>query len=256
MSGALAGMGPQGAALALLLLGHVLADFALQTDRMVAHKHRWGPLLAHGLVVTLVHLLVLAPMLTVSVAGLVLAIGLTHVLVDGVKARLGDPAEASLGLFAGDQLVHVLVLLVVWTQIPSQAWTGSPVVQALDGLPFQAWSLLATGSLYVSAFVFAGHGGNAIVQGLLPRRAMASIDAPDTNEDLGAGGTIGMLERWIVLVLAFAGQWEAIVLVVGAKSLARFEELKSRPFAEYFLVGTLASVLVAVLLALLVQQLA
>jgi len=55
--------------------------------------------------------------------------------------------------------------------------------------------------------------------------------------------------------LALAAQWEALALAVGAKSIARFEELKDRPFAEYFLVGTFASVLVAVVLALLVQTL-
>jgi len=34
-------------------------------------------------------------------------------------------------------------------------------------------------------------------------------------------------------------------LIVGAKSIARFPEFKSRAFAEYFLIGTLASVAVA-----------
>lgn len=251
MTGALAAMGPEGAALALLVLGHVLGDFALQTDHMVEHKHRRGPLALHGLVVTLAHAIVLAPMMTGRVALLVLAVGLSHVLVDGVKARLRDPGDASLGLFAADQVLHLLVLLVVWTRIPAGAWTGSPVVQVVDGLPYQAWTTIATGALYVAAFVFAGHGGNAIVRGVLPEKG------PDGHEGLdGAGATIGTLERWIVLLLALAGRWEAIALVVGAKSLARFEELKRRPFAEYFLVGTLASVLTATVLALLVNRLA
>jgi hypothetical protein len=32
-------------------------------------------------------------------------------------------------------------------------------------------------------------------------------------------------------VLGLAGRWEAVALVVWAESIARFEELKERPFA-------------------------
>lgn len=46
--------------------------------------------------------------------------------------------------------------------------------------------------------------------------------------------------------------WQAVALVVAVKSIARFEELKQRAFAEYFLVGTLTSVLVAIVLVGLV----
>lgn len=53
-----------------------------------------------------------------------------------------------------------------------------------------------------------------------------------------------------MLVLILMGQWAAMVLLVAAKSIARFEELKERRFAEYYLVGTLASLLVAILVGL------
>ena len=60
------------------------------------------------------------------------------------------------------------------------------------------------------------------------------------------GSRIGTLERWI-LVLGVAGRWKAVALVLGAKSIARFEE----PFTEYFIVGTPSSLLVAIALAVL-----
>lgn len=47
-------------------------------------------------------------------------------------------------------------------------------------------------------------------------------------------------------MLILLGQWGALMLLVAAKSIARFDELKERAFAEYYLVGTLASLLVAV----------
>jgi F0F1-type ATP synthase membrane subunit c/vacuolar-type H+-ATPase subunit K len=124
------------------------------------------------------------------------------------------------------------------------------VVTALGGLDRLPWPELTTGAVYVAAFVFAHEGGNTIVRGVLPERA------PDSEADeLAVGYLIGTLERWIILLLGVAGLWEAIAIVVAVESIARFEELKQRAFAEYFLVGTLTSVLVAIVLVLLVTAL-
>ena len=60
------------------------------------------------------------------------------------------------------------------------------------------------------------------------------------------GAVIGYLERLLVMILVLAGQWGTIGLVMAAKSLARFKDLDERGFAEYYLIGTLTSMLVAV----------
>ena len=59
-----------------------------------------------------------------------------------------------------------------------------------------------------------------------------------------------MLERLIVCVLVLTGQAAAIGLVVAAKTLARFRQLDDRRFAEYYLIGTLASVTLALTTAI------
>jgi hypothetical protein len=43
--------------------------------------------------------------------------------------------------------------------------------------------------------------------------------------------------------------------VVAAKTVARFRQLDDRQFAEYYLLGTLASITVAILAALVAQGL-
>jgi hypothetical protein len=40
-------------------------------------------------------------------------------------------------------------------------------------------------------------------------------------------------------------------MLLAAKSIARFKDLEKRPFAEYYLIGTLTSFLVAISSALL-----
>jgi len=62
------------------------------------------------------------------------------------------------------------------------------------------------------------------------------------------GGVIGILERCLVLTFILFNQYVAISIIVAAKSIARFEELKDRRFAEYYLIGTLSSVLFATII--------
>jgi hypothetical protein len=60
------------------------------------------------------------------------------------------------------------------------------------------------------------------------------------------GATIGVLERLLIVTLVLANATAAIGLVIAAKTLARFKQLDDRDFAEYYLLGTLASVGVAI----------
>jgi hypothetical protein len=47
------------------------------------------------------------------------------------------------------------------------------------------------------------------------------------------------------VTFVLAGAEAAIGLVIAAKTLARFKQLDDRDFAEYYLLGTLASVAIA-----------
>jgi hypothetical protein len=91
-------------------------------------------------------------------------------------------------------------------------------------------------------------GGSTVTRLVLARFTVpAEEGAPD------AGHAIGVLERFIVYVFVLAGHWAAAAHVVAVKSLARWESLKERRFAEYYLVGTLTSVLVAVLVGAFIR---
>lgn|GEM_PF-1774530 len=67
------------------------------------------------------------------------------------------------------------------------------------------------------------------------------------SENYGPGEYIGVLERWIVLVLVARGNYDAMAFVFAAKALVRHKRFEDDPeFAEYFLIGTLTSVLMAI----------
>jgi len=71
-------------------------------------------------------------------------------------------------------------------------------------------------------------------------KPFGSIANGDEGLD-GAGRLIGYLERFLILLLIISHNAGGITLLVAAKSILRFPEVKNRAFAEYVIIGTLAS---------------
>ncbi len=63
------------------------------------------------------------------------------------------------------------------------------------------------------------------------------------RSEYNRGRIIGCLERSIAFAFILQGAFTALVFVVAVKNLTRFKQLDKRPFAEYFLIGTLFSLL-------------
>lgn len=80
-------LGSLGLVLALVLLAHVIAEFVLQTDRMLMSGRSWRPLTIHGVVVASVHMAFLAPVATAQTIVLILALGAAHVGIDAAHVR-------------------------------------------------------------------------------------------------------------------------------------------------------------------------
>lgn len=231
--------------LLLLYAGHFLGDFGLQTRWMVEGKRRTSVLGAHVLVVTGVHLALLLPHMSWALAGACLAIGAAHAIIDGAKVHWPSRRPGPLGLFLLDQAAHLGVLFVVFWVVRE---AGGSFPLHLDAEWLRAWQ---TGAVLAAAIAFNCNGGGAIVSGVLASLSPELEASEEESSGLrGSGRLIGILERTITLVLIVLGQWAAIVLLLAAKSIARFEELKDRRFAEYYLVGTLTSILVAILVGL------
>lgn len=112
---------------------------------------------------------------------------------------------------------------------------------------------------YAAAYWYALAGGVAVVRLVLrlvpvgERAGQGGIAVPAA--ELARGRIIGVLERAVALTLLLLGQYGTLGLVVAAKALARFRALDDRDFAEYFLIGTLASLLHALVVAVGVRLL-
>jgi hypothetical protein len=120
------------------------------------------------------------------------------------------------------------------------------VMQPTDlALRWGRWSLYFAGYWYALA---GGVGLVRLVLAMVPVRetGQAGEGIEVATDELARGRIIGILERALALTLVLLGQFGALGLIVAAKALARFRGLEDRDFAEYFLIGTLASLLHAV----------
>ncbi len=114
--------------------------------------------------------------------------------------------------------------------------------------------------LYIVGFLVSVFGGVLFVEFVLSFFPDFFDGEESVDEDVRgiehAGKTIGIFERVIVTMLIFLYAYNAISFVIVAKSLARFNQLKRRKFAEYYLIGTFSSLAFSILIGVIVLKLA
>ncbi len=107
--------------------------------------------------------------------------------------------------------------------------------------------------LAVAAATLLTVGGNQACRLVLAwsgLRAARGESPAESESPPRVGRLIGHLERIMVAVGLLVGSWEILVAVVALKTVARFKDLDERLNAEYFLIGSLFSLLWAVLVTL------
>ena len=75
------------------------------------------------------------------------------------------------------------------------------------------------------------------------------IDAVELNH----GRLIGNIERLILVLFVANGQYTALAFFFAAKGLIRSKDVERRAWADYLILGSLTSFLVAVVVGLLIQ---
>ncbi|MBK8699805.1 MAG: DUF3307 domain-containing protein [Saprospiraceae bacterium] len=223
-----------------LLAAHLVTDFVLQPTswveaRRTAHhkaKQFWYHIL-----------------LTALVAGwftcfdtwwVPLVILVSHGLIDWWKSY----RENNVLYFAIDQLLHLLVIFIIW-------WVKFPEVISLKQV-FQACMVDEKIWVVGIALVFLTSPVGILI-GMITKSFRDQI--PNHNEQSleNAGAWIGILERLIIFFLVLISQYEAIGLLVAAKSIIRLKEGEQK-MSEYVLVGTLISISVALLTGYIVSK--
>jgi len=157
----------------------------------------------------------------------------------GAAMPIAD-ARRPWGLLAGT--VSALAVAVVVTD----AGTATDSVRALARDPRVV--VVASGG---AAAVFIG--GAVIGTVLHPFAQRIGRPEPDLRGMENAGRVIGWIERALLYGLVLVGAPGAAALVVAGKSVARFPSFSEERFAEYYVIGSLLSLAIALGTALAVR---
>jgi hypothetical protein len=165
----------------------------------------------------------------------------------------------------GALLVATLVRpLEAATEMAAPGGAPAPAAQAAPAAPAAAASSTDPANLAAAAGPDRPRGWSFRI-GPFAGRAFADPPPPaaDTAVVIGervtlpppaqVGATIGVIERLLIVTFVLVGADAAIGFVVGAKTIARFRQLDDRDFAEYYLLGTLASVSIAIVTAVIAR---
>ncbi len=221
-----------------LLLAHLLGDFLLQPGRWVIHKEANKVASPYLYLHILVHFgLIMLLLWDLAYWKIAMLIAVSHYLIDLAKLYANPFFRYRAIPFFIDQFLHLLVLYLC-------AYNTNLCEHSLWLLREINWGL-------VTAVVFVSFPSAFIMNHLLER--MSDQIELDHKSLPNAGKYIGMIERLFVLLFIIMGRWDAIGLLITAKSVFRFNDLKAsnnRKLTEYILIGTFLSFGIAILTGL------
>jgi len=216
----------------VLFICHVLGDFQFQSQEMsdvkikslyVLIKH----LIIHALVVIALPILLFGWNALSELWLLILSVWLSHCILDIVKFYFNRYKKITQEtLYIVDQLFHILLIFFL------SEYIFSPNLS------------LAIGNLHILKWVLfllvITKPANVTFKIVFQRFQFKT----DSETIPGAGAIIGNLERILSAIFLAINQITAIGFIYTAKSIARFKEIdENKGFAEYYLIGTLFSVL-------------
>lgn len=218
-----------------------------------------------------------------------LFIVITHLMIDLFKIKLLDSINIKneentkrVSFFILDQLLHLGVLILSCQLFLGIKWTRIFAVFQDDSGLSPVNSVLFIMIIVILATSVSGHMIR-ILLGSFPNQLLtfegkyafkqerkeAHFDNKRLGEkgiseeynytifskhDLSRGKLIGYIERLLVLILTFYSAFPAIGFIVAAKSIARFKQMDDRDWAEYFLLGTLTSMLIGIGLGIVLRE--
>lgn len=215
-----------------LVFAHLMADYVLQTDKICNNKgeKKWRSIYHYGHAV-LVFALSWVVVFDVRFWWCALIIGVSHFAIDMWKSY----QKESLVSFIVDQVLHLTVLFIV-----ACFWFSCYKYRIPFGFD------LSNVSIAVAAIV-CWKPANIFIKLLLKHY---SVNMPqDKASGFNAGALIGSVERWLILIFVCMQRYDALGLLIAAKSIIRFSE-KETSKTEYVLAGTLLSIFIAVLAGL------
>lgn len=256
----------------IFVLAHLLADFLFQPNCLIKlkdknhNKHKiWNKgIFWHSLIHLAMTLLLLFVYGELRIETLLaaLCISVCHYFVDYIKSLV---KKNEILMFILDQLVHYviiyLILLAFQAVTPIVELPAYLVAFGRKAFPISLRSKsLLVGIALICLIWVSGQFIKIVLDKFKPNPFDAKLSypisrttsptikqkrAPDKLEP-STGLYIGWAERALIGIFMLLKIYTGLTLLATLKTLARFKQLENRANAEYFILGTLLSILLGV----------
>jgi len=236
----------------VLITAHIITDYAIQTQNMVDNKinKQIRSYISHVLVYFMTALFLSINWFSWQLIVAVCIQTILHGIIDYFKIDLAiKKLEYKFEIDVLDILLH---FAIIWVTIIILQPTYS-IIKLPFNLHIPVTIEVYCGfCIYVSSILFLLNGGTYLVRAIL-QKVNSNKEIARKKEKDNTGKLIGNLERLLLFILILFNNLVAIGFVITAKSIARFEEMKKKSFSEYYLIGTLSSVLIAIITGIIVK---
>lgn len=238
----------------IYLLAHILGDYYLQSDNLAKKKKESIlKLIGHCIIYMMTFIVVIIPIYTYEMLISVLVISLFHTAIDVVKycyikywRKQLSSMDSERKVYIIDQAAHLLCLAIV-AYIMTRNGYQFYMTLAVEEFYQVTGSEFLHNITWVVMILIIYKPANITIKQMLSMYKPEETEEDNKNNDKKAGGLIGLLERIIILIFLSIGQYSAIGLVLTAKSVARYDKIsKDKNFAEYYLLGTLLSTVIVI----------
>ncbi|WP_171051690.1 DUF3307 domain-containing protein [Alteribacter natronophilus] len=216
-----------------------------------------------------------------SLLFIIITVSVLHFAVDYIKIHLNYSFRSTAGqtvLFLSDQAIHIAIILgAVFYFIPGGADAFTQQAAAIMNGTYNwhpADRAVAIISLLITGTWAAGYFLGILLQNITPKddiqknhytienertevrtrmlpngereSEMVTVKTEQLYRDSPqkTGRYIGMLERLLIIVLLVLQLPHGLAFLAALKSLTRFKQFDNKQFAEYYLIGTIASSLI------------
>ena len=154
----------------------------------------------------------------------ILIIAVSHSMIELFSCFLNKKFKQTLVLI-GDQILHIGILFF--------AYKTTTFYPTFDGYIFSSKTILTVLLLMVPCSIFI----SKLFEDLYCDNVYNGI--------FDIGSIIGILERFLVIIFALFKNFAAIAIIITVKTWARTDDLKEPNFRNKYLLGTLASLVLA-----------
>ena len=250
----------------IMLISHTLSDFIIQSSNIVDKtKLKMSAYLSHGkwLIITSIPILLFLNVNSwLDIIVRIMGIFVIHLSLDFGKEKLQRKFEnhakfniINAFLFICNQIVNISFIALLTSNVNLEYNIFSRfLLDALlvrDGLTYVDLKILFvvlyvafSGAYFIPLIFDIVYGKVSNYGTLLNSILKVGIEEDEHSfiDEVKTGKWIGILERILILIFLFTNQLASIGVIIAVKSLARFKMMDNKIFAEYYLIGTLLSV--------------